>query len=54
MNIYTTDTHVNIINIFSDKYMRYFTAKGTDGRQLIFWVVKLTFVIQIFKKSVII
>jgi len=34
--------------------MHYFAAKGTDGRQLIFWLVKLTFTIKIFEQSVII
>jgi len=34
--------------------MRYFVAQGTAGRQLIFWRVKLMFLIHIFKKYVII
>jgi len=28
---------------------QYFAAKGTDGRQLMFWLITLTFLIHIFK-----
>jgi len=31
--------------------MHDFATKGTDGRQHIVWLVKLTFVINIFKKN---